>query len=468
MKWSINLIIFSFFASLATASDYNVLFISADDLNTDLGCYGSEHVKTPNLDKLASMGVRFDRAYCQAAVCGASRQSVLFGLRPNTTGVTRMLGSARKKNPDAVALPQLFRKNGIYSARVGKVFHYSNPGAIGTDGHDDPESWDERFNPAGIDKKRENEIWKSNGKEWVKAKGRLGASHTWWDPESKDNEHTDGMVAEKTVELIEQHKDERFFIAAGFFRPHCPYVAPKHYFDRYPLEQVEVPDLKTELEDRNDVPPLALGQTHHDIKDMPIEHIRRLRQAYFASITFLDAQVGLMLDALEDNGLMDKTIIVFWSDHGYFIGEKALWYKFKNYETAFRSPLIIAAPGMAPGDCERVVELLDIYPTVTDLAGLTPQSKLEGASLRPLMENPKAAWARPAIGQNNVGYSIRTEQYRFTRYGESLDQWELYDHTNDPEERANLIRQNKSLEIAKQLNETLKPYRGSKSGKKKK
>ncbi|MEO0452562.1 MAG: sulfatase/phosphatase domain-containing protein, partial [Verrucomicrobiota bacterium] len=204
------------------------------------------------------------------------------------------------------------------------------------------------------------------------------------------------------------------------------------------------------------------------IKDMPIEHIRRLRQAYFASITFLDAQVGLMLDALEDNGLMDKTIIVFWSDHGYFIGEKALWYKFKNYETAFRSPLIIAAPGMAPGDCERVVELLDIYPTVTDLAGLTPQSKLEGASLRPLMENPKAAWARPAIGQNNVGYSIRTEQYRFTRYGESLDQWELYDHTNDPEERANLIRQNKSLEIAKQLNETLKPYRGSKSGKKKK
>jgi uncharacterized sulfatase len=437
----------------------NVLFISVDDLNTDIGCYGADHVKTPSMDRLARTGVRFDRAYCQVAVCGASRQSLMFGLRPNTTGVHRLTGSARTNNPSAVSLPELFRKKGIYTARVGKIYHYMNPSAIGTNGHDDEPSWSERFNPAGIDKKRQSEILVSRKGKWEKAgKQRLGASHSWWDPESEDDDHTDGMVAAKVVDLIEKHRDERFFIAAGFFKPHCPYVAPRKYFEMYPLEKVAVPDMKAELEDRADIPPEAYPQKHHRVENLPIEHIRRLRQAYYATTTFLDAQVGRVLDALEKNGLAEKTIVVFWSDHGYFLGEKALWYKFKNFERALRAPLIISAPGMARGECRRIVEFLDIYPTVADLAGLKPLSKLEGVSLRPLMENPAAEWARPAIGQNATGYSIRTAKYRFTRYGDGKEKWELYDHTADPGERCNLIRQGKLIDVAGELNERLKPF----------
>jgi len=443
----------------AAQNDYNVLFISVDDLNTDIGCYGAEHVQTPNMDRIAEMGVRFDRAYCQVAVCGACRQSLMFGLRPNTTGVHRLVGSARTKNPSAVSLPELFQKNDIYTARVGKIYHYMNPKDVGTNGHDDDQSWDERFNPAGIDKKRESEIWLSSGDQWVKAGPKnLGASHSWWDPVSEDMEHTDGMVATKVIELMEEHKDERFFIACGFYKPHCPYVAPKHYFDMYPLDKVAVPDMEKELADREDIPSEALGNTRHTVADMPIEHVRRLRQAYYATTTFLDAQIGRVLDALEKKGLKEKTIIVFWSDHGYFLGEKALWYKFKNFERSLRAPMMIVAPGMAQGDCKRVVEFLDIYPTVADLAGLKPQSRLEGVSLKPLLEDPTAEWSRPAIGQNLAGYSIRTEEYRFTRWGDSPDKWELYDHTNDPEEQINLIRKNKSLDVAKRLNQTLIPY----------
>jgi len=458
---AVTLVTFATSSEQVTAKEnkLNVLFISVDDLNTDIGCYGGEHVKTPNMDRIAKMGVRFDRAYCQVAVCGASRQSLMFGLRPNTTGVHVLVGSARTKNPSALSLPQLFQKNGIYTARVGKIYHYMNPKDIGTNGHDDDQSWDERFNPAGIDKKRESEIWVTNGKDWVKAGPRnLGASHSWWDPVSKDTEHTDGMVATKVIELIKKHKDERFFIACGFYKPHCPYVAPERYFDMYPLDKVAVPDMKKELADREDVPPEALGRKNHRVENLPIEQIRRLRQAYYATTTFLDVQIGRVLDALEENGLTDKTIIVFWSDHGYFLGEKALWYKFKNFERSLRAPMMIVAPGMAKGDCKRIVEFIDIYPTVADLAGLKPQSKLEGVSLRPLLEDPSAKWSRPAIGQNNEGYSIRTETHRFCRWGDSPDKWELYDHTKDPEEKTNLIRKNKSLDLAKQLNRQLETY----------
>lgn len=466
MKSKIIVLSFTFLivASLALCAraeenELNVLFIAVDDLNTDIGCYGGEHVRTPNMDRIAEMGVRFDRAYCQVAVCGASRQSLMFGLRPNTTGVHVLVGSARDKNPSAVSLPELFQKNDIYTARVGKIYHYMNPKDVGTNGHDDDQSWDERFNPAGIDKTRESEIWLSSGDEWVKAGPRnLGASHSWWDPVSKDTEHTDGMVATKVIDLIEEHKDERFFIAAGFYKPHCPYVAPKHYFDMYPLDEVAVPDMQEELADREDIPKEALGNTKHTVADMPIEHVRRLRQSYYATTTFLDAQIGRVLDALEENDLTDKTIIVFWSDHGYFLGEKALWYKFKNFERSLRAPMMIVAPGMAQGECKRVVEFLDIYPTVADLAGLEPQSRLEGVSLTPLLKDPSVEWARPAIGQNQQGYSIRTETHRFCRWGDTPDKWELYDHTNDPGERVNLIRKNESLDLAERLNRQLMTY----------
>lgn len=444
-------------AASAEENNYNVLFITVDDLNTDIGCYGAKHVKTPHMDRMAGMGMRFDRAYCQVAVCGASRQSLMFGLRPNTTGVFKSVDSTRTKNPSAVSLPELFRKNDIYTARVGKIYHYMNPAAIGSNGHDDAPSWDERFNPSGMDITRQSEILLSKEGEWVKAEGAgLGKALACWDPESKDEEHTDGMVANKVIELLEEHKGERFFIAAGFYKPHCPYVAPKHYFDMYPLDEVEVPDMARELADRDDVPKAATGTNR--LEDVPLEHIRRLRQSYYASTTFVDAQIGRVLDALEEKGLRENTIIVFLSDHGYFLGEKSLWYKLKNYERTLRSPMMIVAPGMKNGECKRIVEFIDLYPTIAELAGLKPQSKLEGVSLKPLLIDPEQVWDRPAIGQNKKGYSIRKGHYRFCRWGDSLDDWELYDHRVDSEKRTNLIRKQQSLELAQQLNKELITY----------
>ena len=217
----------------------NVLFIAADDMNCDLGVYGNEQVHTPNLDRLAKMGVRFDNAYCQQPLCGPSRASLMTGLRPDTLDLHTLKHELREKNPDVVTLGQLFRNNGYFSARAGKIYHYGNPSMIGTDGNDDPETWDERYNPRGIDSLQEDKITRSRSGKNV----GLGISMAWWDPVSEDEEHTDGMVATKIIELMEQKKGEPFFLAAGFFNPHCPYVAPKKYFDMYPLDEITLPDL---------------------------------------------------------------------------------------------------------------------------------------------------------------------------------------------------------------------------------
>jgi len=449
--------------SATTAEKLNVLFVAADDMNCDLGAYGNKQVKTPNLDRLVAMGVRFDRAYCQQPLCGPSRASLMTGLRPDTLNMHTLAHELREKNPDVVTLGQLFRRNGYFSARAGKIFHYGNPSQIGTDGNDDPATWNERYNPAGIDKTQEDKIVR-----YSPGRG-LGISMAWWDPVSKDEEHTDGMVASKIIELIETHRDEPFFLAAGFFNPHCPYVAPKKYFDLYRLDEITIPDLKEAKADLADVPLMAIRRDMRGwpffFKDITVEQARKCKLAYHASVSFVDAQVGRLLAALEKNDLMDKTIVVFWSDHGYFLGEKGLWYKRKAFERSARMPMVIAGPGIARRESTaKPVELVDLYPTLADLCGLAPPENLEGRSLRPLLTDPAgAAWDKPAVTQvwhnpSAWGYSIRTERWRYTEWLEGKAGRELYDHANDPEEINNLAKDPARAKIVAGLAGKLRPF----------
>ena len=445
----------------------NILLITVDDMNCDLGAYGDPLVKTPNLDRLCKMGVRFDAAYCQQPLCGPSRASLMTGLRPDTLDMHTLKHELREKNPDVITLGQLFRKHGYFSARSGKIYHYGNPSMIGTDGNDDPQTWDMRDNPIGIDRSQQERIIRYGaGQEKNK---NLGISMAWWDPESEDVEHTDGMVASRVIEWIQEKKDQPFFLAAGFFNPHCPYVAPKSYFDLYPMDQIQIQDLESAKQDLLDVPEMAIQRDTRNwpyyFKDISIDEARKCKQAYYATISFVDAQVGRLLDTLKNNDLIEKTIIVFWSDHGYFLGEKGLWYKRKAFERSAKMPLIIAAPGLTRGGVsKKPVELLDLYPTLADLCGLDAPKTLEGSSLRPLLQNPDtSSWNKPAVTQiwhskKAWGYSIRTERYRYTEWLEGRAGRELYDHQNDPSEVHNLAMKDDHRELVKNLSSMLKPY----------
>lgn len=437
-------------------------------MNTDLGCYGVSQVKTPHMDRLAAMGVRFDRAYCQQPLCGPSRASVMTGQRPTTTGFVRLRDDLRQLVPDVVTLGQFFQQQGYYVGRVGKVYHYNNPGSIGTNGHDDAATWQERYNPSGIDRLDEDQVIRYPGGT-TGIRGGLGISMAWWDPESRDDEHTDGMVASQAIEMIRRNKDGPFFVAAGFFNPHCPYIAPKRYFDLYPLEEIELPDLEEAKRDLEDVPPMAIMR---DSKGWPYyfdgvtrEEARKCKQAYYACISFVDAQVGRLLDALEELKLMENTLIVFWSDHGYFIGEKGLWYKRKNFERSVRVPLIVAGPGIAAvgESCSSPVELLDLYPTIVDYAGFETPQALDGTSLRPLLSDPGMTWTRPAVsmvfhGPEAQGFSIRTGRWRYTEWNGGEAGKELYDHANDPEEVNNLAGDDRYALEQERLHRQLAPY----------
>lgn len=451
-----------------TASEpLNVLFISVDDMNCDLGAYGDPSVKTPNLDRLCKIGVRFDAAYCQQPLCGPSRASLMTGLRPDTLNMHTLKHELREKNPDVVTLGQLFRQQGYFSARSGKIYHYGNPSMIGTDGNDDPLTWDAKDNPIGIDRSQQEKITRYGaGQEKNK---NLGISMAWWDPISEDTDHTDGKVASRVIKWIKEKKDEPFFLAAGFFNPHCPYVAPRKYFDLYPMDKITIQDLDSAKRDLLDVPEMAIQRDSRNwpfyFKDVTIDEARKCKQAYYATISFVDAQVGRLLDALEENQLLKKTVIVFWSDHGYFLGEKGLWYKRKAFERSARMPLIIAAPGFSKNRVSaKPVELLDLFPTLADLCGLEAPNNLEGQSLRPLLTKPSSdAWKKPAVTQiwhskKAWGYSIRTERYRYTEWMEGTAGRELYDHQEDPEEIHNLADSASSQEQIQRLSAMLKPY----------
>ena len=432
-----------------SAEKLNVLFISVDDMNNDLGCYGHPQVKSPNIDKLARRGVRFDRAYCQFPLCSPSRSSLMTGLRPDKIRVFDLRYHFRTEISDVVTLPQFFKNNGYYVARVGKMYHYSNPGGIGTSGLDDPPSWTEVFNPAGRDKTTiEKDII-----NYSPQRGLGSAMCLLVDETGRDEEHTDGMVATKAIQLLEKHKDEPFFLGVGFYKPHTPYVAPKKYFDLYPLETIQLPEIPPEPP--KDIPSPALASTRPwPYFGATADQARECKQAYYATISFVDAQIGRVLDALDRLNLADKTIVVFWSDHGYLLGEHGLWMKQSCFEESARVPLIISAPGTKPGVSARTVELLDLYPTLADLAGFATKN-LHGASLRPLLDNPNAQWDRPAFTQVQrgafPGHSVRTERWRYTEWDSGKRGVELYDHTTDPKELNNLAREPKYADVLAQM-----------------
>ncbi len=426
------------FAQTKPAPRMNVLFIASDDLNNHIGAYGHPLVKTPNLDRIARRGRVFNNAYTQFPWCSPSRTSLMTGMRPDTTRVYDLTTHFRSTVPDVVTLPQLFRNNGYFAARIGKIYHYGVPYDIGTSSLDDPQSWEQVVNPRGRDKDEENLL-----RNYTPERG-LGSALAFLAAEGTDEEQTDGKVASEAIRLLEKNKDKPFFIAAGFYRPHCPFVAPKKYFDMYPLDKIVLPQEPDHLKN---VPEAAFW-TKPFYWNLNEQQRREVIQSYYASITFMDAQVGRLLDALDRLKLAENTIIVFWSDHGYLLTEHGQWMKNSLFEESARTPLMIATPKLkAKGRATpRMVELLDIYPTLAELCALPLPAHLEGRSLRPLLDNPQAKWEHAAYTQvgrgksqaDFIGRSVRTEKWRYTEWDEGRKGVELYDHVKDPHEYRNL------------------------------
>jgi len=442
----------------------NVLFIASDDLNVDMNAFDNPYIKTPNLDRLRKMGVRFDKAYNQFPLCAPSRASILTGLRPDKTQVKDLFTFFRDNIPNVVTLPQLFKNNGYFSARVGKMYHYGVPSQIGTNGQDDSLSWNLRVNPKGIDKEQEQNI--TNYQPGV----ALGGALSFWAAPGTDDDQTDGKVANEAMKIMENHKNEPFFMAVGFFRPHTPFVAPKKYFDLYPLDKIRLPE---ERADDWDNKPSIARYTLKDHYGLNVQQRKEVTQAYYASISFMDAQVGKLLDKLDKLGLTENTIIVFWSDHGFSLGQHAQWQKQTLFEHVARVPLIISAPDLSKDRINAsIVEMLDIYPTLAELAGLTAPKEIQGKSLVNLLKNPEvtldaAAYTDlqksmkekgwyPNIDKPYVGRSVRYRQWRYTEWNGGKDGAELYDYNIDPHEFRNLANDENYVQIRDMLKKKLR------------
>lgn len=413
----------------------NVLFLICDDLNCDIACYGHDQVKTPNIDALAKRGVRFANAHCQYPLCGPSRASFMAGWYPDQTLIHRNAIPIRERAPNVVTMSQHFRASDYFATRIGKIYHYNVPLHIGTGGHDDPYSWNQTVNPRGRDVIDQDKVI-------TLRPGQYGGTLSWLAADGTDAEQTDGIAAAETVKRLEQHakQGDSFFMAVGLYRPHTPYVAPKKYFDMYPIESIKVPTmpkgyLKT-------IPKPAVKSINRKKEQINLDPklAKQAIQAYYASITFADAQLGIILRALNETGLADNTIVLFTSDHGYHMGEHGHYQKTTLFENATHVPLVIAGPGVSQGQvAETMAEMVDFYPTLSQLAGLPKPSATSGVSLVPALKDPSTMVRESALTQYANGYSIRTAKFRFTSWGDDgADGVELYDHLKDPEEMHNV------------------------------
>jgi iduronate 2-sulfatase len=447
----------------AGARKPNVLFIVSDDLGNRLACYGDPMAKSPNIDRLAGRGVRFDRAYCQFPLCNPSRASFLTGLRPDRLRVYENQTQFRQNIPDAQSLPQTFRRAGYYVARVGKLYHYGVPTQIGTDGLDDPPSWEKVVNPKGRDKTDEAMVFSL-------VPNQYGGVVSWLAADGTDEEQTDGIGAAEMIKLLEANRDKPFFLAMGFYRPHTPYVAPRKYFDMFPTDRIKLPEVPEDERQRAPMP--AFGSSRPEQLRMTDQQRKEAIQAYYAATTFMDAQVGRVVDSLERLKLADNTLVVFLGDHGYHLGEHSLWQKMSLWENSARVPLIIYDPRAKGSNrvSKRTVELIDLHPTLADLCGLPIPAGLDGATLKPLLHRPGARWDRPAYTQvtrgggqmvpnarRNMGRTVRTERYRYTEWGQDgANGIQLYDMDADPHERTNLASDPAHAKMVEEMKKTLR------------
>ena len=430
--------------TLWAADQPNVLFLMSDDLNTALSGFGHPQCKTPELDKLADRGIRFENMHCQYPVCGASRASLMSGLYPYTNGTMGNTGTLRGNMPDVLTMSQLFRKNGYHVGRISKIYHMGIPGEIiaGTAERDDPHSWDEVVNIKAPEQNAAGE--KTN---WS-PKNKSSQNFTGVVAEGDDLMHADGMAASHAIDFLRRHKDKPFFLACGFVRPHVPLVAPKKYFDRYDREAMVAPVVPED--DLEDVPKIIRDYKRNSTSyGVTPEMHKGLLEAYYASISFMDAQVGRVLDELEKLGLADNTIVVFTSDHGYLLGHHHKFQKQHLFEEATRVPFIVSVPWMKNQHGQattHITELIDLYPTLAELSGLTAPDRLQGQSMLPLLKNPKSGDWKKQIAftiSRSGGESIRTPQWRFTQWDHGKGGMELYDLTKDPGEFNNLAQDSK-------------------------
>ena len=415
-------------STAAASSKPNVLFITIDDLRVEIGCYGQTHVKTPVMDRLAARGMRFDRAYVQAAFCNPSRNSFLTGLRPDTTRIFGNRTRLRDRLPDVVTLPQLFREQGYRTIRLGKIFH-------GGADMDDPKSWDVALYPKVTDVGRRGEGRNLTGGavKWCR----------WLAAEGDDEDQPDGQIAREAVRFLRQGHEAPFFLAVGFNKPHDPFVAPKKYFDMYPLEELK---LYRDPANRTPDSRFALGSVgwKREFDKFTDQERKEFLRSYYAGTTFVDTQIGKVLKALQESGAAESTIVVLISDHGYHLGERGWWNKNTLFELTARTPMIVYRPGMkaAGQSCSRLVEFVDIFPTLTELCGLPAPAVLEGRSFAPLLDDPRQHWKEAAFTQlvrgPVEGRSVRTERWRYIEWDRGQKGAELYDHETDPREYTNV------------------------------
>jgi arylsulfatase A-like enzyme len=437
----------------------NILFIAVDDLRPELGCYGRDYIKSPNIDRIARQGMTFNRAYCQQAVCSPSRSSLLTGTRPDTTKVWDLVTHFRDALPNVVTLPQQFRQNGYFVQGMGKIYH---------PGYDDERSWS---TPWQTPNAPTYALLKTPPvKDEDKPKQKDGPPFESADV--PDNFYKDGKVADLAVATLRglSRKAEPFFLAVGFAKPHLPFVSPKKYWDLYDPAQIK---LAPNPYRPKGAPEYALTNSNElrNYVGMPAEGpipdpvARQLKHGYYAAVSYTDAQIGKVLDELDRQGLSRNTIIVLWGDHGWKLGEHGEWCKHSNVENDTNAPVLLSVPGMknAGRQTNALVEFVDIYPTLAELAGLPLPAHLEGTSFKPLLDNPERPWKPAAFsqyprGQARMGCSMRTDRYRFTvwvgRQDHSrVDAIELYDHQADPQENVNIASAPANADLVRGLME---------------
>jgi iduronate 2-sulfatase len=423
-------------------SKTKVLFIISDDLTaTALSCYGNTVCRTPNIDRLAAQGTRFTRAYCQGTYCGPSRASFMSGYYPHATGVLGYT-SPRPAIGDRATWPQHFKNAGYYTARISKIYHMGVPGGIeqGGDGADDPASWTERFNSPGPEWKAAGTGETLEGNPDGKKPVVGGNTFVVVEADGDDLTHSDGKTAAKAVELIEKHADQPFFLAVGFVRPHVPFVAPKRYFEPFlPYEKLLLPPKVPG--DWDDIPKAGINYKTSMNMKMDIRSQKKAIGGYYASVAYMDAQVGKVLDALERSGQADSTIVIFTSDHGYHLGEHDFWAKVSLRDESAMVPLIVRVPGKQPAVCQSLVELLDLYPTLANLCGLEIPPRLQGKDISAMFDDPSHRVRESAfsVAPSSKGFLLRDDKWAYLQYAEDASQGiELFDMVKDPKQYTNL------------------------------